>query len=166
MRLDVAGLEWGQPRVVGTQQGWGETQEGGGFKIALEDFIRVCGRGTVNVLSHLGSSGVSLWESFLFLIYNYNIYGYKFNVREWALHTRGIGLEGNGLRNPSPRLHLSSARFGGTGCHGQMGELQPAAALPSGSAPPTGGPTRVLLESWTVCPIPGAWSFHLCWWWP
>lgn len=36
------------------------------------------GGGTVNVLSHLGSSGVSLWESFFFfLIYNYNIYEYK-----------------------------------------------------------------------------------------
>lgn len=35
------------------------------------------GGGTVNILSHLGSSGVSLWESFFFLIYNYNIYEYK-----------------------------------------------------------------------------------------
>lgn len=44
------------------------------------------GGGTVNILSHLGSSGVSLWESFFFfLIYNYNIYEYKC-MREGPAH--------------------------------------------------------------------------------
>jgi hypothetical protein len=63
--------------------GRGGTQEGGGF---LHDrtgrfYKSFGGGGTVNVLSHLGSSGVSLRESFffLFLIYNYNIYEYKFS---------------------------------------------------------------------------------------
>lgn len=81
MRLDGTGLEQGQSRVVGTQSRAGEGDMRAGF---LEDrtgrfFRRIfVGGGTVNILSHLGSSGVSLWESFfLFLIYNYNIYEYK-----------------------------------------------------------------------------------------
>lgn len=57
------------------------------------------GGGTVNVLSHLGSSGVSLWESFFFfLIYNYNIY-MNIDVCERGACTSGVlASEGKGLR--------------------------------------------------------------------
>lgn len=62
---------------MGTEEGWGwGAGAGRGFlKIALEDFIKeFWGVGVVDLLSHLGPSGVSLQASFfLFLIYNYNI---------------------------------------------------------------------------------------------
>lgn len=69
MRLDPAGLEQGAVQGCGDTEraGRGETEAGGGV---LQDrtgrfYKRIfVGGGTANVLSHLGSSGVSLQESF------------------------------------------------------------------------------------------------------
>lgn len=81
------------------------------------------GGGTVNVLGHLGPSGVFLRASFfLFLIYNYNIYEYIniANVCESGASTsRVLGSEGKGHKN----LSFASASvpvLGKFGLHSHM----------------------------------------------
>lgn len=68
MRLDPAGLEQGAVQGVGTRKraGRGKRKRAGVLQDRTGRFYKriFVGGGTANVLSHLGSSGVSLQESF------------------------------------------------------------------------------------------------------
>lgn len=110
MARDETGWHWaGVGAVQGcgdTEQGWGggKHQRVGGFDIALEDFIREFLWGRSKRPEPLGFfRSFSLGKFFLFLIYNYNIYEYKFNVCASGACTPGLlESEGNGLKNLFP----------------------------------------------------------------